>query len=291
MPDSYHSFTSTNKPTRYDTVMRKLFEIKLKQYESLKQLSEKFKREHPGHPMNSAFLNVLDTIKVYKYDIDNFLITIRKRKNETPEQLYERYQKVKNKPVYSKKYKDENGRVYYEFTPFLQGRLVKINRSSRGYITELITSLEVPNLTGHSIHIKEILTPKMDTLLLKNGFSHKNLNKLKSFELDVVFNNGYSWGEVKNYAKTFTRDTQFLVNKKNKEQEPPIEKLIFKAKLISKALKILRKHGYDIKMHYFFYNNGISKRLRHELESLDIIVEWLLLSFNKNASQYNYKVN
>ena len=131
----------------------------------------------------------------------------------------------------------------------------------------------------------------MDTLLLKNGFSHKNLNKLKSFELDVVFNNGYSWGEVKNYAKTFTRDTQFLVNKKNKEQEPPIEKLIFKAKLISKALKILRKHGYDIKMHYFFYNNGISKRLRHELESLDIIVEWLLLSFNKNASQYNYKVN
>lgn len=260
MPQDYRDIATTEKSHRYDDVVYKLADIRKQQHEQLSELHKQFQKEYPHHPLNQAFIDTMKTIEIYEYDVMGFLNTKRSKKAA---QHYE----------YSQKQRTQDGHVSYEFRPFLQRKLTYLSRSTRGYLTELVTSLHVPNVVGQGLHIDKLLSSHMIAILYKKGMTKEEIDKLKSFEIDVVFNNGHSWGEVKNYAFTFSENMPFKTSKKTRGQKSPIEKLLFKAELISKALKILNENNYNIKMHFYFYNNGVSKEFQNQLRQLNFIVE------------------
>lgn len=262
MPESYHTLAPKNEPHRYDSVVYKLAEIRKQQHQQIQELHNEFKRKYPKHALNQAFENTLKSIEFYEYDLMNFLNSKTTKKAANNEH-YE----------YSKKQKNSHGHIEYEFRPYLNRKLTFLSRSTRGYITELVTSLHMPKVVGQGIHVEKLLSKHMISVLLKNGVTKEELEKFQSFEIDVVFNNGHSWGEVKNYAFTFRENMPFRTNNKNKRQGHPAEKLLFKAELISKMLKILNQNNYNIQMHFFFYNNGVSQAYKEQLKQLDIIVE------------------
>lgn len=260
MPENFKDIATTDKPQRYDEIVYKLADIRKQQHIQLLELHNQFKKQHPRHPLNQAFKDTLKTIEIYEYDIIGFLNTKRGKK-------------AAHHPEYSQKQRTQDGHVSYEFRPFLQRKLTYLSRSTRGYLTELVTSLHVPNVVGQGIHVEKLVSSHMISVLHEKGMTKEEIDKLKSFEIDVVFNNGHSWGEVKNYAFTFRENMPFKTSKKTRGQKSPTEKLLFKAELISKALKILNENNYNIKMHFYFYNNGVSRDFQDQLRDLNFIVE------------------
>ena len=260
MPENFKDIATTDKSHRYDEIVYKLADIRKQQHSQLLELHREFKQQHPRHPLNQAFKDTLKTIEIYEYDIMGFLNTKRGKKAA---QHHE----------FSQKQRTQDGHVSYEFRPFLQRKLTYLSRSTRGYLTELVTSLHVPNVVGQGIHVEKLLSNHMISVLYEKGMTKEEIDKLKSFEIDVVFNNGHSWGEVKNYAFTFKENMPFKTSKKNRGQKSPTEKLLFKAELISKALKILNENNYNIRMHFYFYNNGVSRSFQDQLRKLNFIVE------------------
>lgn len=258
MPQDFHFLAPKTAEHRYDKVVYQLVEIRRTQHQQLLNLHNKFKKAYPNHPLNQAFKSTLKQIEIFEYDIAKYLVTQKGRK-------------AARKYEYSQKQKNTYGHSEYLFRPHLERKLAHLTRSTRGFITELVTSLHLPNVISQGIHVNKLLSKHMIQILVENGVTEKELEKFKSFEIDVVFNQGHSWGEVKNFA--YTLDAHFQPKNSSYKQTPISERLLFRAELIAKMLKILNKNNYNINMHYYFYNSGVSRSLQSQLRDLDIIVE------------------
>ena len=145
---------------------------------------------------------------------------------------------------------------------FSNERLNHYLRSSlytyKGYLAEYMTAFYVPKVKSSGLLVEDIITPEMK-LILNRSFKKKEWEHMLSLEIDVVYNNGYSWGEVKNSFTPYN-DGKF-------------SSILKRAKEIKKMLTVFKKYGFNIDFHFFFYNGGVYQSQKSKLESIGMFVE------------------
>lgn len=104
------------------------------------------------------------------------------------------------------------GSPFANYSEDLFLRISGIIARSRGPLGELKAALQVPYLSASNLHIEEMLGPD-ELTYLKDLLQEHEFQRFLKFEIDVIYDHGRTWGEVKNRSSYKNKDVMELLEK------------------------------------------------------------------------------
>lgn len=206
----------------------KILKLRRNQYLRLKDLSLRFANEFPNHILNKAFADTLKKIRLDSY-------SLKRIRDKIPRHNITFYKKRGDNQ--SLQYPPEN--YYSHFETLLS--------QASGAISELVVAFNVKQYIGSNLLIKDIVnTRQVRNILTAEGIPKDIINRFFSLEMDVIFNSGSGWGEVKNFSKIQSTGSN------------NIRLIVKKARFILDLVRILNEYGYSIQYHLYVIQGGIS---------------------------------
>lgn len=130
-----------------------------------------------------------------------------------------------------------------------------------GQISELQASTIVPGLVSISDYTYNLLSTEEKQIIRR--IKGKNAKWFLDFEIDLVFDSGHSWAEVKSISSLQSHQDLMM-------------RIIDRAERLHWLIQFLNKRGRNIKLHYYFVGEHPGSHLIAKLKELNIITHVLL---------------